>query len=133
MNWILVAAGALMIAGAALHGFAGDEVLRKVGRLQLPPNRFGNAANTRITLRITWHFGTVAFAIAGVWLVVAGLWPKAAFAVGATYVIGTLLASYALIGGIVRIYRDGPVSLFKHPVLILIIAAALVWWGSTSL
>lgn len=133
MNWALVTAGAFMVAGAALHGFVGDDVLRKVGRLQLPPNRFGGPENTRVTMRITWHFGTIAFAVAGVWLVAAGSQPQAAFAQGATYLSATLLSCYALIGGTVRIHRNGLRSLFKHPVLILIIAAGLAWWGSTSL
>lgn len=133
MNWILVTAGALMLAGAALHGFVGDDVLRKIGRLELPPNPFGGQTNTRIGLRITWHFGTIAFAVAGVWLLAAGLQPQAAFAQGATYLSATLLSCYGLIGGAVRIYRNGLRSLFKHPVLILIIAAGLAWWGSSSL
>ncbi len=133
MNWILITAGALMLTGAALHGFLGDDVLRKVGRLELPPTPFGGATNTRVGLRITWHFGTIAFAVVGIWLVATGLRPDASFAVGVTYLSGTLLSCYGLLGGAVRIYRQGLRSLFKHPVLILIIAAALVWWGSTSL
>ncbi len=133
MNWLLVIAGALMLTGAGLHGFLGDDVLRKVGRLELPPNRFGSATNTGIGLRITWHFGTIAFAVVGTWLVATGLRPDASFAVGVTYLSGTLLSCYGLLGGAVRIYRQGVGSLFKHPVLILIVAAALVWWGSASL
>lgn len=122
-----------MLAGAALHGFVGDKVLREVGSLQLPPSPFGAPADTRVGLRLTWHFGTIAFAFVGAWLVAAGVQPEAAFAPGATYLSGTLLSCYGLLGGTARIYRHGLGSLFKHPVLILIIAAALVWWGSTSL
>ena len=133
MNWSIFAAGAMMLIGAALHGVLGDGVLRKIGGLELPPNPFGSPADTRVGLRITWHFGTIAFACAGLGLVAAGLQPQATFAIGVTYLSGALLSCFALIGGTVRIYRNGLSSLFKHPVLILIIAAVLVWSGSTSL
>lgn len=133
MNWPIFTAGAVMLIGAGLHGVLGDQVLRKIGSLELPPNPFGSPADTRVGLRITWHFGTIAFAVAGLGLVAAGLQPQAAFAIGVTYLSGTLLSSYALIGGTVRIHRHGLSSLVKHPVLILIIAAVLVWSGSTSL
>ena len=133
MNWILVTAGALMLFGAGLHGFAGDEALRKIVSLQLPPNRFGSPADTKVALRITWHFGTIAFAFLGAWLMATGLRPKASFAVGVTYLSGTLLSCYGLMAGAVRIYRHGVGALFTHPSLLLIIAAALVWWGSTKL
>ena len=133
MNWVLVIAGTFMLIGAILHGFIGDETLRKIGSLELPTNRFGSAADTRVGLRLTWHFGTIAFALVGAWLVATGLQPNAPYSVGVTYISGTLLSCYALIGGTVRIYRRGLGSLLKHPVIILIIAAGLVWWGSTSL
>jgi hypothetical protein len=133
LNWTLVTAGTLMLLGAILHGIVGDQALRKIGRLELPPNPFGSPADTRVGLRLTWHFGTIAFALVGMWLVAAGLQPQAPFAVGVAYLSGTMLSCYGLIGGTVRIYRHGLGSLFKHPVLILIIAAGLVWWGSTSM
>lgn len=133
MNWTLFSAGAVMLCGAILHGVVGDETLRKIMRLELPPNRFGTAADTRVALRITWHFGTIAFAFVGGWLIATASRPDAAFAVGATYLSGTLLSVYALIAGGVRIYRHGLISLFKHPALLLVISSALVWWGSTSL
>jgi hypothetical protein len=122
-----------MIFGAALHGFVGDDALKKIGRLELPPNPFGGPADTRVGMRITWHFGTIAFAVVGAWLVASGFRPQAAFAVGVTYLSGTLLLCYGLLGGAVRIYRHGLGGLYKHPVLILIVAAGLVWWGSTAL
>jgi hypothetical protein len=133
LNWALFTAGIVMLIGASLHAVVGDEVLRKIGLLQLPPNPFGTPADTRVALRITWHFGTIAFAFVGAWLIAAGLQPQAAFAVGAAYLSGTLLSCYGLIAGSVRIYRHGLGSLFKHPAIMLIIAAVLVWWGSTSL
>ena len=133
MNWALMTAGVLMVAGAALHGFLGDGVLQQVGRLPLPTTRFGGRETTRVGLRLTWHFGTIAFAVTGVWLLAAGLQPQSEFARGATYFSGTMLSCFGLIGGTVRIYRNGFISLFKHPVLILIVSAGLAWWGSTSL
>lgn len=133
MNWALFTAGAVMLSGATLHGVVGDEGLRKIGRLELPPNPFGSPADTKVAMRITWHFGTIAFAVQGAWLIATGLQPDAAFAVGVTYLSGTLLSCYALIAGGVRIYRHGLISLFKHPALLLVISSALVWWGSTSL
>ena len=133
MNWPIFIAGAMMLAGAALHGVLGDRVLRTIGGLELPPNPFGSPADTRVGLRITWHFGTIAFACAGLGLVAVGLQPQQTFALGVTYLSGTLLSCFALIGGGVRLYRKGLVSLLKHPVLILIVASVLVWSGSTSL
>jgi hypothetical protein len=133
VNWRLLAAGGVMLFGAILHGVVGDETLRKLMRLELPANRFGNAADTKVAMRITWHFGTIAFAVAGAWLVATSFRPHASFALGATYVSGTLLSIFGAIGGGVRIYRRGIVSLFKHPVVLLVISAALTWWGSTSL
>ena len=133
MNWPLFVAGLVMLMGATLHAVVGDDVLRKIGLLQLPPNPFGTQADTRVALRITWHFGTIAFAFAGAWLVAAGLRPEAAFAVGAAYFCGTLLSCYGLVAGSVRIYRHGLGSLAKQPAVILIVSAVLVWWGSASL
>ena len=123
-----------MLIGATVHGVIGDGVLRKIGRLELPPNPFGGPVNTRITLRITWHFGTIAWAFLGAWLVATGLQPDAAFAIGVTYLSGTLLSCYALIAVVVRLYRHGLRGLFNHPgPPVLSTAAILVWWGSASL
>jgi hypothetical protein len=134
LNWRLVAAGVVMLFGATLHGIVGDDVLRKIGRLQLPANPFGSPADTKVAVRITWHFGTVAFAFLGAWLVATGLRPRAAFAVGVTYLSGTLLSFLALAALGVRFYRHGLAGLFKNPgPLLLCVAAILVWWGATSL
>lgn len=123
-----------MLIGASIHGVVGDEPLRKIAHLQLPPNRFGGPADTRVALRITWHFGTIAFLFLGAWLIATGLLPHAAFAVGVTYLSGTLLSCYALIALAVRIYRRGLSGVFNHPgPIVLSTAAVLVWWGSTSL
>jgi hypothetical protein len=54
-----------MLFGATLHGVVGDEVLRRIGHLELPPNPFGTPTDTRVALRITWHFGTISFAFVG--------------------------------------------------------------------
>jgi hypothetical protein len=133
VNWQLLAAGGVMLIGASLHGGVGDQVLKKIGRLDLPPNAFGSPADTRIALRITWHFGTIAFAVVAGWLIAAGLRPRADFSIGAAYLSGTLLSCFGLIAGSVRVYRHGLVSLAKHPAIMLILSAILAWWGSTSL
>ena len=134
MNWLLVGAGALMLAGSGLHFAAGDKALRGLGGLALPPSRFGKPADAAVALRVTWHFGTIAFAFVGAWLVATGLNPGADFAVGVTYLSATLLSFYGLLALGVRIYRHGFRAFFKHPgPLILVTAAVLVWWGSISL
>jgi hypothetical protein len=123
-----------MLLGAALHGIVGDDALRKIIRLQLPPNPFGSPEDTKVALRITWHFGTIAFVFLGAWLLATGLRPQAAFAVGVTYLSGTLLSFLALTALGVRLYRHGLAGLFGNPGPLLLGAAAiLVWWGSTSL
>lgn len=133
MSWALVAAGSMMLVGAVVHGVVGDEALRKIGREQLPSNRFGGPGNTRVVLRISWHFVTIAFALLGGWLIATGIQPEATFAAGITYLSGTLLSCYALLGLVTTVYRRGPVGIFKHPgPLILSAAALLVWLGSTS-
>ena len=134
MNWTLVAAGAVMLVGTVVHFVFGDEALRKIVRLELPANRFGGPADTKVALRISWHLGTIAFAVLGAWLLATGLQPDAAFALGVTYFSGTLLSCYALIAVTARIYMYGLASFYKNPgPIILGTASILVWWGSTSL
>src|SRR5919106_413335 len=115
MNWPLFAAGMVMASGAILHGLVGDETLRQIVRLEVPANRFGSATDNKVALRITWHFGTIAFAFVGVWLIATATQPKAAFALGASYLSASLLSCYALLAGSVRIYRHGLLSLYRHP------------------
>lgn len=54
--------------------------------------------DTKVALRLTWHFGTVALTFLGAWLLATGLRPRADFAVGVTYLSGTLLSFLALAG-----------------------------------
>ena len=134
MNWILAAAGALILAASIIHGVIGDAVLRKVGRLELPPNPFGGPVDTKVIMRITWHFGTIAFFFLGVWLTAAGLQPQAAFTPGVTFLSGSFLSCLAVIALVVTIYRRGLSGLFKQPGPVLLTTAAiLVWWGSVLL
>jgi hypothetical protein len=132
-NAPLIAAGALAILGAAIHG-AGGEVLvvRKLPLEILPSTRFGGPRTTMAMIHVTWHLTTIAFLSVGVALVLSGsaLNGETAQAVGlAAAAASTGFAAIAL--GLGAAYMRSPRSLFRHPGPgALTAVAALAWWGA---
>lgn len=126
MNWMLLAAGGLLLIGAGIHGWVGDRIVRNVDAKAL-------RGRTRFLIRVTWHFTTIAFAIVGIALAAAGA-DQGSASLGATYVAGALVASWALFALVTGFVRGGTRSLLVHPApSMLTLAAALIWLGATSL
>jgi hypothetical protein len=132
MNVPLFAAGCLAIAGAAIHGVAGELlVVRKLSPGLLPPSALGGPRMTRTMIHVTWHITTLAFVTVGAALLLSGtvLNGDAARAL-------SLLAAAACTGFAALVLAMGgatlsPRSLFSHPAPALLTAtAALAWLGA---
>ena len=129
----LIAAGALAILAAAVHGIGGDVwVVRKLSRETLPSTRFGGAAMTKAMIHVSWHIATVGFLTAGVALVLAGsvLDGDAARALG--LVAASAFTGFAVVAlGLAVAHTRFPRSMLSHPGPVAIAAtAALAWWGA---
>jgi hypothetical protein len=129
VNAALIAAGALAVLGAAVHGVAGEIlVVRKLAPAMLPPSRFGGPKLTKTMIHATWHMTTIAFLTVGSALLLAGsvLHDDAAQAI-ALLAAGASTGFAALAVGM----GSSPRSLLRHPAPILLTAtAALAWWGA---
>jgi hypothetical protein len=131
----LVIAGSLALAGAAIHGIAGELlIVRKLAAEALPTTRFGGPRMTRAMIHAAWHLATVAFLSVGSALVLAGsiidgdaakgiaLFGAAAATGFAAVVVGLGAASQSRLS-----FR----SFFLHPgPAVLTSTAALAWWGA---
>jgi len=63
VNGAYVAAGALALVGAAIHGGVGEaSVVRKLDAAALPRTRWGGAQTTLLFIWASWHMVTIAFA-----------------------------------------------------------------------
>jgi hypothetical protein len=128
--WIL--AGSLAILGAVIHGVGGEVlVARKLSPAMLPPSPFGGPRATKAMIHVTWHQTTVAYVTVGSALLLSGsvLHGDAARAIG-------LLAAAASTGfaAVAVGLAPSPRSLFRHPgPAMLIVTAALAWWGTISI
>jgi hypothetical protein len=73
VNAPLIAAGALALVGAAVHG-AGGEILvvRKLSPEALPSSRFGGPRMTKTMIHASWHMTTVGFLTVGCALLLSG-------------------------------------------------------------
>ena len=130
MNWPLVIAGGISLAGAATHGIVGDMFLRKVPRDALPPNALGGPENSRSLVRVSWHFVTVTFVVSGFALLYVGLNGLTRLAPGVVWFLGLLYTCFALFSVAAAIKRHRLRFLFTHPApLGLSTIAALIWWG----
>jgi hypothetical protein len=127
----LIAAGALAILGAAIHGVAGEVlVVRKLSPAMLPSTGFGGPKATMTMIHVTWHMTTIAFLTVGCALVLAGsvLHGDAARAV-ALVAAAAATGFAALAVGLGGAYT--PRSLLRHPgPVLLTVTAALAWWGA---
>lgn len=130
MNVPFAAAGALALAGAAIHGLAGHRmVLARLPRLE--PTPFGGASATRLMIVATWHIATIAFASLGaglVWCAASG----GPACTGVGRVSGLAFGGFsALVIGLPLASGASPRMLLRHPAPALLSAvAALAWWGA---
>jgi hypothetical protein len=129
----LIAAGALALTGAALHGAAGELlVVRKLSPQALPSTSFGGPRTTMAMIHATWHMTTVAFLTIGVALLVAGttLHGDAARAIGLV-AAGACTGFAAIAVGLGAAETGSLRGLWHHPgPAVLTATAALAWWGA---
>jgi hypothetical protein len=133
MNAPLIAAGALAILGAAIHGVGGELlVVRRLSPGTLPATAFGGPRTTKAMIHVTWHMTTIAFLTVGSGLLLSGSVLDGDTARG----IGLLAAGAstgfaALAVGLGAAYARSARSLVRHPAgAVLTAAAALAWWGA---
>jgi hypothetical protein len=122
VNFPLVAAGCLAVAGAAIHGVGGEVlVVRKL-----------SPGSAKAMIHVTWHLTTVAFLAVGAALLLSGsvLDGDAARGIG-IYSAGTTTGFAAVAVGLGAAHARSPRSLFRHPgPALLTVTAALAWWGA---
>jgi hypothetical protein len=127
VNGPLLVAGALSLAGAAIHGIAGERlVLRKIALEALPAGPLGGAGSSLMMLRASWHFVTLTFFASGLALLYVGQ-GATVFAPGIVRFLGVLYSGFALmaLAGAARRWR----FLFRHPAPLLLSAIAVLIWS----
>ncbi len=134
MKWPLLLAGCIALLGAGIHGVVGDRIVRRIEPDSLPASRFGGGSSTKFLIRVSWHFVTIAFVIAGIGLGAAGLQPRWDAATGLAYEAAALITCWALFGLAGSHARAGIRAWTKHPApVILTLTSALAWWGAATL
>lgn len=130
---LLIAAGALALLAAGVHGIAGEIlVIRRLSPATLPASPFGGARTTQAMIHATWHMTTAAFLSAGVALVLSG----AVLEDGAARALGILgaaaFSAYALVAvALGAAHTRDPRGLLRHPGPAMLTAtAAIAWWGA---
>jgi hypothetical protein len=132
MNVLLALAGALAILGAAIHGRAGEVVVRRLSLAALPSSRLGGPETTKLMIHITWHLTTIAFLTVGVALLLSGtvLDGDSAQAL-ALVAAGASTAFAAVMLGLGFAYTKSARALLRHPGPTIFAAiAVLAWWGA---
>jgi hypothetical protein len=133
VNVPLIVAGSLAVAGAAIHGVAGELlVMRRLSRATLPPSRFGGPGTTKAMVHVTWHMTTVAFLTVGCALLLSGTLLDGDAARGISMVAAAAATGFAVIAvGLGAAHTRSPRSLLRHPgPAVLMATAALAWWGA---
>lgn len=133
MNWAFVAAGCLALMGSAIHGWVGDHIVRRIDAEKLPGNPFPGIG-TRLLIRVTWHFVTIAFLVLGVALVAIGIAPEHSAAPGVAYVAGAAFSCWAIFT-LATGFSHGGMRVFRsHPgPIVFVLAAVLIGWGAAHL
>ena len=133
MNWPLLAAGALSLSAAAIHGVVGDRIIRRIDGARLPGNPF-EGLSTMLLIRVTWHFVTIAFAVVGLALVLVGAQPRVEGAVGVASLAGAAFACWGMFALIVGFSRGGLRVFRSHPApVIFLVTVSLIAWGGIQL
>ena len=133
MSWPLLAAAFLALLGAAIHGIVGDRIVRRIQEDSLPGNPF-DAIPTKVLIRVTWHFVTIAFFVLGIALATSGVAPRGQHARGVAYVAGAAFACWAAFA-LIYAFTHGGVRVFRsHPgPIAFVLTAALIAWGAADL
>ena len=129
----LIAAGALGILGAGIHGGAGELlVVRRLSPEKLPATRFGGPRMTRAMIHVTWHIATIAFLSVGSSLLLSALVLDGDAARAVALVAAAAITGFAALAiGLGAANTRSPRHLFLHPgPVVLTATAALAWWGA---
>lgn len=131
MNVPFVVAGVLALAGAAVHGIAGEKIVVMNLRAEtLPSSRFGSASFTKVMIRATWHITTIAFAVIGSALVACAPEGSSAACEGIGRIAAVAYSSFAALTVGLAIPQVRRARL-RHPApLLFALVAVLSWWGS---
>lgn len=133
MDAPLIVAGCLALAGAAVHGAAGELlVVRKLVPDELPATTFGGPMMTKTMIHVTWHMTTIAFVAVGASLVLSGTVLDGGAAQAVAYVCAAAATGFALLAlGMGAVYGLFPSGILHHPAPILLsLVAALAWVGA---
>jgi hypothetical protein len=123
-------AGVLSLAGAAIHGGAGEVlILRKLFLGDLPSSRFGGPAATRVIIRVTWHIVTLTFAVLGSALATCGFLGPGDACRGIGIVAASSFTGYVAVAAVVALQPPRRIPRHAGP-LVFIVVAALAWWGT---
>ena len=119
--------------GCAIHGGVGDRIVRRIDEQKLPGNPF-TGISTKLLIRVTWHFVTIAFLVLGLGLVWIGIAPHESEARGIAYVAGAAFACWAVFALTVG-FRHGGLRVFtSHPgPIAFLLTAVLIAWGAAQL
>jgi hypothetical protein len=128
MNGAYMAAGALALVGAAIHGGVGEAtVVRKLDAEAFPRTRWGGPQTTLLYIRATWHMLTIAFAGFGAALSVCAAREQSHACAGVGMLAAGSFAGFAAIALAGALARS-PRSLIRHPAPLLLSAVALLAW-----
>jgi hypothetical protein len=119
--------------GSAIHGGVGDRIVRRIDEQKLPGNPFAGIS-TKLLIRVTWHFVTIAFLVLGVALLSIGIGARGPADRGVAYVAGACFSSWAVFA-LVAGFRHGGMRVFRsHPApIIFLLTVILIAWGASQL
>ncbi len=133
MNWAFVVAGLLSLVAAAIHGGVGDRIVRRIDNDLLPGNPF-EGLSSKLLIRVTWHFVTIAFGVIGGALIWVGSTPTAPAAKGVAFVAGAMYVGWSLFALSAGMSHRGLRAFRAHPApIIFVLTDVLIIWGATNL
>jgi hypothetical protein len=132
MDVPLIVAGVLGIAGAGIHGVAGELLLmRKLSPAMLPSSRFGGARVTKTMIHVTWHMTTIAFLTVGCALLFSGTVLEGEAARALAILAACASTGFAALAVVLGGHQLSPRSFFRHPgPVVLTLTAVLAWSGA---
>jgi len=132
-NPLYLAAGALSLMAAGIHGAVGERlVVARLERTSLPATPWGGPAVSHLLIRVTWHIVTLAFAASGVALATCAWTSIGPACSGAARLVAASFGAFFLLSvGLAAVRRRDMRILARHPApLIFAAVAILAWKGS---